>query len=256
MNTENFFIKNKLGTNLHCRLDWDNQEQGIVFILGGFESYNFIGASQTIFHDIFRKQGFATLRMEKTGNGKSGGDLSRADISTGLADTAVAMEWIEKQQWVDKNNIALAGSSFGGGLIYQHAMRSDSSLYKMMALVCPLVDMSALAKSIPAHVLKIWRDAGTMEVFGSKLHHSVYDDFLKYDAWSGAQFIKTPTLIVHGTHDDIVPYAWSQRLQQTMPNVQLHPITGAKHRITESQHGIETRRAVENWILSQRKLLK
>jgi pimeloyl-ACP methyl ester carboxylesterase len=63
-------------------------------------------------------------------------------------------------------------------------------------------------------------------------------------------------LIVHGKQDDVVPYAWSKRLEQQMPNVHLHAIENAKHRITENPHAFETERALDNWLMSEKKLLK
>ncbi|MFL5322448.1 MAG: alpha/beta hydrolase [Myxococcaceae bacterium] len=51
----------------------------------------------------------------------------------------------------------------------------------------------------------------------------------KYETLRKAPDLKLPTLLIHGTKDDVIPYDMGEALSKTLPNVQFFPVEGAKH---------------------------
>lgn len=48
--------------------------------------------------------------------------------------------------------------------------------------------------------------------------------------------IETPTLLIHGTADDQIPFANSEKMAAMLPNAQLIPVNGADHSYKNPEH--------------------
>jgi dipeptidyl aminopeptidase/acylaminoacyl peptidase len=77
------------------------------------------------------------------------------------------------------------------------------------------------------------------------------EDYQKYDAYAAAEKIKVPTLIVHGTADELVPFAQSQKLLDYIPSATLVPIEGSDHRFTDPKAFEEMTKTTADFIISQ-----
>ena len=56
-----------------------------------------------------------------------------------------------------------------------------------------------------------------------------YEDALSFDIYDVMRGIEKPVMLIHGTADEIVPIACSERAVQTLPSVKLIRIDGAGH---------------------------
>lgn len=60
-----------------------------------------------------------------------------------------------------------------------------------------------------------------------------YGAFLGYDFTPRLGELRMPALIVHGTADATVPFEYSERMRELIPDSEIHAIEGADHGITE-----------------------
>jgi fermentation-respiration switch protein FrsA (DUF1100 family) len=51
----------------------------------------------------------------------------------------------------------------------------------------------------------------------------------RYDSLAKASALQLPTLIVHGTQDEVIPFAMGERLSRTLTNARFIPIEGGHH---------------------------
>jgi fermentation-respiration switch protein FrsA (DUF1100 family) len=51
----------------------------------------------------------------------------------------------------------------------------------------------------------------------------------RYDSLAKAGALQLPTLILHGTQDEVIPFAMGKRLSETLANARFIPIEGGHH---------------------------
>lgn len=83
--------------------------------------------------DYLTRNGFAVLRYDKRGVGKSTGDYSKATISDFVTDASNALEYLKSRKEIDSSKIGMLGHSEGG--IIAPMVASKSSDVKFMVLL-------------------------------------------------------------------------------------------------------------------------
>jgi pimeloyl-ACP methyl ester carboxylesterase len=83
--------------------------------------------------DYLTRNGFAVLRYDKRGVGKSTGDYSKATISDFVTDASNALEYLKSRKGIDSSKIGMLGHSEGG--IIAPMVASKSSDVKFMVLL-------------------------------------------------------------------------------------------------------------------------
>ena len=71
--------------------------------------------------------GYASLWIDFTGSGESGGDWSETTFQGQTADALAALEWLRNSQMVDGSSVALLGWS-QGGLVAAHVAAVESDI--------------------------------------------------------------------------------------------------------------------------------
>jgi len=66
--------------------------------------------------DSLTRQGYAVLRYDKRGIGKSKGSFSKASLTDLYSDACAAIEFLRKDKRIDKNSIGVIGHSEGGAI--------------------------------------------------------------------------------------------------------------------------------------------
>ena len=134
--------------------------------------------------------------------------------------------------------ISALGTSFGGASAL-HAAAVMETLFECMVLRCPPSNYLAVEKyELSESELSAWKKQGSRLYPGKydpnlMLKYHFYEDLAKHEGWKIAASIHTPTLIVHGDKDDIVPIDQSYKLDQLMPNSKLLVMKGAGHGFSE-----------------------
>ncbi|MGA7953208.1 MAG: YqiA/YcfP family alpha/beta fold hydrolase [Gloeobacterales cyanobacterium] len=131
--------------------------------------------------------------------------------------------------------VTLLGSSLGGLLAVLTAIQDDR--VQQLVLLAPAFQFFARwFASAPPDFLLAWKEANYTEVFHygyrkiCRLHYDILTDAVQYDEESLARSV--PTLIFHGTKDDVVPYGLSEKFSATRPWVKL-VLMDSDHQLTD-----------------------
>ncbi|HIG96694.1 TPA: alpha/beta fold hydrolase [Candidatus Woesearchaeota archaeon] len=204
----------------------------VVIICHGYRS----GKASTkgkLFTDLFAEN-FVILRFDFNGHGDSGGKFEDLTISKCVEDLHAAISYLETLSFVDKNKIAVQGSSMGG-MTALLAGAADKRI-KALLLFCPPskfedCDTSTFHK----YDTKTWKEKGFNYLQGHggtfkvKINYRFHEDGCLQDVYSAAERIKIPVLIFHGNSDQIVALKQSQELIKHLKHGKLEIVKGANH---------------------------
>jgi len=151
--------------------------------------------------------------------------------------------------------LILMGSSFGAFLAlhaYHELSRDERAHIEKLVLLAP-----ALNPWDPASGLltpereRAWREAGSAPVLNIEtgvlvpVHYRLVEELRAFD--SQAVALEVPTLIVHGTRDEVVPVAQSRDFAATRPGVTLVLVDDTHQLIGDPQKMLSL---IERFILS------
>jgi len=203
---------------------------GVVVLCHGFLSTKQSNTNRRL-TDLLVPQGISTFRFDWFGMGESEGSF--ADITVGRCYDQLeqALGFIASQGY---QRVGLIGSSFGG-LISILVAGLHPHLFAL-GLKCPVPDFPELLRlEFGEEGMHHWKATGEIPnvTGGDKpiaLRYDFYEECLKYHAYQAAEKIKSPTLIVHGDQDEIVPLHQIHRLVDALTNQkQLRILEGANH---------------------------
>lgn len=221
----------------------------IVVLCHGFLSNKNSTTNKTLTR-LLNARGIATYRFDFFGQGESEGHFE--DITTTLA-VGQANAAINNVLSMGYNAIGLAGSSFGGLVaILTAAQRQDIAC---LALKCPVVDFAEeLRLEFGPDEMARWQATDTIQnIMGGservRLKYRLYEDCLHLAAYGPATGITTPTLIVQGQKDELVPLHQSQKLFDLLRGPKrIDLLPEADHQFTRAEdfHAMTT--SITEWL--------
>jgi uncharacterized protein len=221
----------------------------IVVLCHGFLSNKNSTTNKTLTR-LLNARDIATYRFDFFGQGESEGRFE--DITTTLAvgQTNAAIDDVLS---MDYHRIGLAGSSFGGLVaILTAAQRQDIAC---LALKCPVVDFAEeLRLEFGPDEMARWQATDTIQnIMGGpervRLKYRLYEDCLHQAAYGPASDMTTPTLIVQGQKDELVPLHQSQKLFDLLRGPKrIDLLPEADHQFTRAEdfHAMTT--AITEWL--------
>lgn len=133
--------------------------------------------------------------------------------------------------------VVLVGSSLGGLVSLLYAA-SHPQQVKAMLLIAPAVRFIGNRLSQLAGTdLAGWESRGHIEMVhytDNLVHHlgfQIVEDARKYEF--DALHVPCPTLIIHGTADEVTSFSLSEAFAGSRPNVSLAPVPGADHSLSD-----------------------
>jgi pimeloyl-ACP methyl ester carboxylesterase len=165
-------------------------------------------------------RGRACLRFDMRGHGESSGELGRVAVSELIADAVRVLEYT--------GPATVVGSSLGG-LIGAWVAATRPDLVQHLALLAPALGLLPnLTDHHDAHGMMATDDG---QCFRIDAH--VLDDAQRLDEAALPARLTVPTLLVHGTADDVIPWQVSERFFAAMPSrrKQLWLVPGGDHRL-------------------------
>tara|TARA_Y100000310_G_scaffold345459_1_gene465214 strand:- start:1007 stop:1738 length:732 start_codon:yes stop_codon:yes gene_type:complete len=211
----------------------DSENFPIVIICHGYASNTKSKTRSALSRQLLEK-GIASFGFDFTGCGESEGELYQLTITQGIDDLNAAFNFVKNIENVDKNKIALLGSSFSGSVAVLFAAEKD---LKVLALKSPVSDYSGI-KEVP--------------LVARNKQQQFFDDSAKYDIYKTAEKIKTPTIIVHGSNDVDVPVEQSKELIKHLNcEKKLEIIEDADHRYSDANHFEQLINLVSDWVLNK-----
>jgi uncharacterized protein len=156
----------------------------------------------------FVRRGVGVVLSEYRGYGLSAGSAAFAPSEAGLYDDAEAVLASLAARGVSSSQIALFGESLGTGVAVEMAARGRGS---SLILVTPYTSIPEVASRF---------------AFGLPVRLLMRE---RFDSLSKAPSVAAPALLIHGTADEVVPYAMGARLATTFPNARLITVQGGHH---------------------------
>lgn len=169
-----------------------------------------------------RNRGRAFLRVDLRGHGESSDRIGQAKLSDIVTDVARLLE--------RTGPAVIVGSSLGG-LVGAYAAAAHPARVEGLALLAPALGlMSNLAERLDTEG-RLWTSDGRSHVVAAE----VLADARALDERSLPLRLRTPTLVVHGTADVVVPQQASERFFAAIPHPrkQLWLVPGGDHRLAD-----------------------
>ena len=163
-------------------------------------------ADMTGFVALFRARGFGVLAVEYPGYGLSKpGDPNESAI---YEDAEVALRDLVQNKGVSSANVVLSGQSLGTGVAVEMAKRGYGERLVLLSPYTSIVDVAN----------------GYFPILpNSLLVRDVFDNAKKAPA------IRKPVLVVHGTDDEVIPFALGQKLTALFPSGRFLPLENGRH---------------------------
>jgi uncharacterized protein len=227
----------------------EDRTNTIVILCHGFLSNKNSTTNKTLTR-LLNDRGIATYRFDFFGQGESDGCFE--DITTTLA-VGQATAAIDDILTMGFKTIGLVGSSFGGLVaILTAARRQDVAC---LALKCPVVDFAEeLRLEFGPDEMARWQATDTIpNIMGGservRLKYRLYEDCLPQAAYGPATGMTTPTLIVQGQKDELVPLHQSQQLFDLLRGPKrMDLLPEADHQFTRAEdfHAMTT--SITEWL--------
>jgi uncharacterized protein len=154
----------------------------------------------------FGSRGVGFFAVEYPGYGLSS-DSSPSEIAI-YEDAAAALTHLRDELRVRPESIVLQGQSLGTGVAVEMARRGFGA---RLVLISPYTSIPDMAKRalpfLPMGLLV--RD--------------------RFDNASKVRGIAIPTLVVHGTDDEVIPFSMGERIASLLPNARFLRLPGAHH---------------------------
>lgn len=207
----------------------------LVILCHGFSGNSNEKIMKTLADDIV-KEGMAVLRFDFNGHGKSEGEFKDMTVPNEIEDLMKVISWAQNQPWVE--SISLVGHSQGGVVAGMTAGILGDAVIKAEVLMAPAAvlrddalrgnTMGALYNpwDIQGEFVELPHPPGTeplllgKEYIQTAIVLPIYETSRKYEG---------PALILHGTHDFVVPYTYGERYNTELKNSTLKLIDGDDH---------------------------
>jgi non-heme chloroperoxidase len=207
-------------------------------------------------------KGYRCIAHDRRGHGRSGQPWDGNDMNTYSDDLGALLTQL------DVKDAVLVGHSTGGGEVAHYVGRHGTGRVKKVVLVdavtpfllktpsnpdgAPIEAFDAIRAGMRADVAQYWRDLsqpffganrpkakvsqGLMDWFwlegmmaGFKAVYDCVKAFSETDMNGDLAKIDVPTLVIHGTDDQIVPVGMGRRSAKLIKNAQLKEYAGAPH---------------------------
>ncbi|GJL54456.1 MAG: hypothetical protein NPIRA02_15880 [Nitrospirales bacterium] len=202
----------------------------IVVLCHGFLSNKQSNTNRRL-TELLTERGISTFAFDWFGMGESDGRFADLTIDICCDELAQALTFVRENGYT---RIGLVGSSYGGLIATLIAAR-DSKL-AALGLKCPVPDFPEMLRlEFGQEAMDRWQSTGEIpDVTGSEhpieLRYGFYENCLTYDAYTAAEAITTPTIIVHGDADELVPIHQITGLERALSgDTQLRLLPGANH---------------------------
>jgi len=221
-----------------------------VLLCHGFLSGKNSTTNKTLTRSL-TEQGIATFRFDFFGQGESEGPFEALTVTIALGQALAALDLLATRGY---RRIGLIGSSFGGLIsILTASQRPDLAC---LGLKCPVADFAEVLRlEFGEAGMERWKTHHEIpDVTGGpkpvRLRYALYENCQTYDGYKAAARIKTPTLIVQGSQDALVPIHQSSRLMEVLQGKrQLEILPGADHAFSKGEDFKKMTTCLTDWMV-------
>ncbi len=167
--------------------------------------------------EVFAEGGVSFAAVEYPGYPGAPGAPSEASI---MAAAEAALAHLVGPLQIDRARLVLSGQSLGSGVAVALAAKGWG---RRLVLLTPYTSLPEVgARAFPAFPVRLlMRD--------------------RFDSLSLAGAVQVPTLVLHGTRDEVVPFDLGQALAKALPQAELVAVEGAGHNTVWDGAGVTAR---------------
>lgn len=178
--------------------------------------------------EALAEAGYVTVCFDFCGGGygsRSDGNVLDMSVLTEKADLEAALEEVRGWDFVDVDSIYLMGNSQGGVVTamtaaeHRDEIRAVVLVYPAFCIYDDVHEMFDSPEEIPE----------THRLLGMLLGQRYFLDTWDQEPYALIQEYGKDILLIHGSRDSIVPLPYSDKLAETVENVEYHVIQGADH---------------------------
>lgn len=180
------------------------------------------------------KGGIGVVRFDFNGHGKSEGEFQNMTVLNEIEDLNKVIAWTLSQPFTE--DISLVGHSQGGVVVSMVAGEMGYPAIKSLAIMSAAAVLrdDALRGNTQGATYDPWNVPDLIPLKGRNLSMGkvyvlsaqtlpIYETAQNYDG---------PVFILHGTHDTIVPYTYSERYKSIYKNAEIKLMPGEDHSYT------------------------
>lgn len=226
----------------------------VVIICHGFGSDCQRPLLKAIADDVV-EQGMIAIRFDFNGCGQSEGLFQNMTVPSEIIDLKHVIDWARQQPWTE--NISLVGHSQGGVVVSMTAGELGAGQIKCEALLAAAAVLrdDAIRGNTQGTVYdpyNMTEDYVVIKGRGDgnvlKVGKNYIQTAMNLPIYETAANYTGPVLIIHGTHDRIVPYTYSERYHEKLLNSEIRLISDEDHTFTNTYK--ETALLTADWLKS------
>lgn len=209
----------------------------VVILLGGLDS---VKEELQAMADYFLKRGMATLAVDGPGQGETGLQLKIEPAFD--KPLAAAIDFLERTEGLDPRRIGVYGQSLGG----HYAVRAAAVEKRVSAVV---------GSAGPYNVAGHWSElppmtrAGYQYRTGAASPEEAVELVRRLDLTGFAERVSCPMLVLHGTADEVVPFAEGERIAREARLATFWRFEGGNHSL--SNRHFEVRTGLADWMAAR-----
>lgn len=214
-----------------------SQNSRLWFFLHGLNS-NRRGEKALYFARQVARRGEAFASLDMTGHGDSEGHLLELSLTRNIADLERGLAYVEEHEG-PFSAVHLIGSSMGGLTALWFAAEKPGVVRRNIAIAPAFEMASRMLLSLGRERARRWRQDRVLHVDTGyaqfDLDYRFVEDEARYPPMGLVRRLKTPSLILHGSDDEVVPCQLSRQFAQKLEHVELVEIQGGDHRLTDEK---------------------
>ena len=171
------------------------------------------------------KYGIGSVQFDFNGHGESDGRFMDHSIDLEVQDLDSIYAFVSQLPWVDNSRISLMGHSQGGAVVGMYAGLNPEKIHSLVLSapgggVIHDFALSLAEKEVPDSAMilpKLWIGRGYIE---SAIKNDIPEITSRYHG---------PSCLLQGDNDALVPYQYSIKLHEMMPENELHMFDALTH---------------------------
>jgi len=205
------------------------------------------GTKQIALSAALETLGVACLRFDFSGCGDSEGGIEDTTISRRIGDLAAIAGEARRRGFPF---VSLVGSSLGAAVAILAAGTGVIPPPICIVLFAAVSRPAKILEGFPPEQVARWKASGRFELDGVSLRWGFFDDASRLDIPGAAGAIRSPTLLIHGSADTLVPPSSSREIHDALDTRrEIVILDGADHAFTQAAHQARLVDLTTSWIL-------
>lgn len=215
---------------------YKEEKRPLVIIAHGFN--NTLEMNEAYAEHLARL-GFVVYRFDFYGgsvNSKSGGtDMLKMSVLTEKDDLSAVVEKLSRESFVNSDEITLLGVSQGGVVSTLFAAENPELVHKMILIFPAFVLFDDVKETFDRLGVPSQDQIPAVITHRNARLGAIYlKDALEISIDSEIKKVASPVLIIHGTHDEVVPYQYATHANQLLQSSELVTVEGGRHWINDT----------------------